>query len=121
MSPSTLNIPSDMFFLFIIRMDEAMIDTILDPQEKYMGLDCNDFSNYITQHIQQHRNLGDTSLLALNGTFDNGTQKGMSFVGNHSKQRFNIIVEVNAQKEITNITENADFQFDEFIFGNSPF
>ncbi len=121
MSHSKINMPSDMFFLFFIRMDDLMIDTLLDQQAVYMGMDCDSFSAYLTNNMQQHRVINDTSLLAHTGKFDNNTKSGISFIGNHSKQRFNLIVELNEQKEIVNFTENSDFQFDEYIYSDSAF
>lgn len=102
-------------------MDDIMIDTLLDENAVYMGMECNAFADYISSNMQKHRALGDTSLLAHTGTFDNGSQKGLSFIGNHSKKRFNLIVQLNESKEIINFTENSDFQFDEYIYSDSAF
>lgn len=116
-----INIPSDMFFLFLIRMDYEMIDTLLEPDEIYMGKEANGFLQYIIQEIEHHRSLGDTSLLSLEGTFEKGSKKGLSLVGNNSKQRFKLVVELNEYKDIVDFNNASDFVFNEFRYGNSPF
>lgn len=116
-----MNIPSDLFFLFLIRMDFPMIDSILDEDEKYMGLDADGFGNFIKDKINHHKALGDTSLLALPGKYDQNSKLAYSFLGNKSKETMAFVVEVNEKKEMLSFHEHVDFIFDEFPFNIDDF
>lgn len=116
-----LNIPSDMFFLFIIRMDYPMVESILNEDEEYSGMKSEAFSAFMKQKIDYHKSLGDTTLLALPGKIGNTSKPAYSFLGNHSKEGLGIAIEVNDKKEMTAIVADDDFAFDEFPFNVDDF
>jgi len=116
-----MDIPSDLFFLFIIRMDDQMLSSVLDEEDTYMDLSAADFAALMKQKIEFHKSLGDTTLLALPGTFDRATKSAYSFMGNKSKESFGIVIEVNDKKELLSISEAKDFVFDEFPFNIDSF
>lgn len=113
----TIDIPSDMFFLFIIKMDLPMLDNLLDDDQRYLDLSKQEFTAWLKQEFDRFRAMGDTDLLALEGRFNNQTEAGYSFMGNHSKQNMKLVIQVNERKEIIRLTTVDDFIFNDFKFG----
>src|SRR5690606_30298248 len=112
-----IDIPSDMFFLFIIKMDLPMLDNLLDDDQQYLGLSKQEFTAWLGKEFERFKALGDTDLLALEGRFNNQSEACYSFMGNHSKQNMQLVIQVNDQKEITHLTTAEDFVFNDFKFG----
>lgn len=116
-----MNIPSDLFFLFIIKMDDQMLQSVLDDEATYMNFNAGDFADFISDKIAYHRTLGDTTLLALPGTINDGKTAAYSFMGNKSKERMDVVIQVNEQKELLSVEAAPDFVFDEFPFNIDSF
>ena len=111
-----MNIPSDLFFLFIIKMDQQMLRSVLDEDCTYLNLSATDFSDLLCQKMDYHKSLGDTTLLALPGTINEGKTIAYSFLGNKSKEQLDMVVLVNNKKELLSVETASDFVFDEFPF-----
>lgn len=108
----TFDIPADMLLLFVMRMDEQMIDSMLSDKETYMNMKRKEFLEFISRRFSYHKlSCGDTALLALRGTYQGGTMEGYSFLGNKSRQRLDLIVAVNEKNEIIHLTSSPDFAF----------
>lgn len=116
-----MNIPSDLFFLFIIKMDNQMLQSVLDEEATYMNLSAADFADFINEKMKYHKTLGDTTLLALPGKINDGKTAAYSFMGNKSKERMDIVIEVSEQKELLSVHAAPDFVFDEFPFSIDSF
>ena len=116
-----MNIPSDLFFLFIIKMDDQMLRSVLDDDSTYMNLNATAFSDFMSEKIAHHKTLGDSTLLALPGTINGGKTLAYSFLGNKSKERLDMAVLVNDKKELLSVEAASDFVFDEFPFDIDSF
>lgn len=116
-----MNIPTDLFFLLIIRMDEEMLYTVLDEDETYMGMNESAFENFILQKMQHHKSLGDEKLLALPGKMIGSGDVAYAFMGNKSKEKMGIAVRVTPEKEMLSIESDEGFEFDEFPFDINSF
>ncbi len=115
---TTIDIPSDMLFLFIIKMDLQMLDNLLDDDMQYLGKPKPEFIAWLKEEFERYRSMGDTDLLALEGRFNQQSESGYSFMGNHSKQRLDLVIQVNDKKEAVRLTTAPDFVFNDFKFGN---
>lgn len=111
-----LTIPTDLFILLIIRMDAEMLATILKEDEVYMGMDAYEFEDFMAKIIQTEKQKGNDKLLALPGKIGPNKQIAYGFLGPKSKEGIGIVIWINDKKEIINITDDHEFQFDEFPF-----
>lgn len=109
-------VPADMLMFFIIRMDTPMIENMLNEDEQYARLALPDFLQFLNLGFAKHRALGDDTILALPGKFNQGQQKGYSFMGNKSFVPFELVLVANEQKEIIDIAMDNSFVFDENSF-----
>lgn len=105
-------VPADMLLFFIIRMDGAMIENMLNEDERYAGLSLPEFLQFLEGAFAKHRALGDETLLALPGKFGSPQRSGYSFMGNKSFEPFELVLVANGQKEIVEISTHSDFVFD---------
>lgn len=116
-----LNLPSDLFFLLMIRMDAEMLSTILDDDTIYFGKNAAEFLAYISSLMVHHKALGDEKLLALPGKLQHTGQIAYGFIGNKSKKSIGMVVLVNSQKQILGMDKEDEFTFDEFPFDLNSF
>lgn len=109
-------IPADMLLFFFVKMDIDLIDSMLYDQEQYLNLNYPEFIAFLKTSFATHKSKDDTSLLALKGTFANGTKEGYSFMGNKSFERLDLIFETNADNMVINMLSDDSFVFDENSF-----
>jgi hypothetical protein len=118
---SPLDLPSDLFFLLMIRMDAEMLSTILDDDTQYFGKNAIEFEDFIQSIMAHHKSLGDEKLLALPGKIGHTGQIAYGFIGNKSKKSIGMVVLVNNQKQILGMHKEDEFTFDEFPFDLNSF
>lgn len=109
-------IPADMLLFFFIKMDIDLIDTMLEEDEQYLGLNYEQFITFLKEGFALHQSKGDTALLALKGKFGSNKKPGYSFMGNKSFERFNLIFETDVNNMVINMLSDNTFVFDENSF-----
>lgn len=80
---------------FIQTMDIEMIESFLDTKNTYMGFDKKTFISKLEDAFTTMKSSGNTLLLSHRGVCQ-GCKKGcegISFVGNHTNDYFDIMIE----------------------------
>lgn len=132
MTTPQINIPNHIVAIkhFIEQMDIEMIDSFLDADRRYDGMDKAFFIKQINHVFEVFKSEGDTYLISIEGRCNkcNMAKTGYTFVGNNSKRFVNIIFYTEGEKLIdfgtcfdfknnqSNLTLNKIIYLDDYIY-----
>ena len=89
---------SDALLHFLQTMDIEMIDSVLEPNRTYQDLDKQVFIQKLGFALDEFIESGDTFLKRYPGMCNAGNcnykSKGFTFIGNHSGNYFDLIIDI---------------------------
>lgn len=111
----TLHSHEEAILWFISRLDREMVSELLDDERTYQNFPKWEFINKLRNTFEQFTSQGDTRLLIFSGRCngcdcDNFKKGGYVFYGNHTKNYFNLLIELDDNERITDMYECADFK-----------
>jgi hypothetical protein len=114
-TPPTLHTHEEAVIYFISQMDIEMLYDILDDNRTYQDLPKWEFLAKLENVFEKFRAAGDTRLLIFSGRCngcdcDNFKKGGYKFYGNHTKNHFNLIVELTDKEHVTDMFECFNFK-----------
>ncbi len=112
--PPTLGSHEEAVLYFISKMDIEMVNDLLDNSYTYQNYTKAKFINLLEEAFERFRLAGDTYLLIFPGNCnykvcDNFKTPGYLFLGNHSKNYFNLLVELDQNESILDLYECTRF------------
>ena len=112
MTPPTTQ--AEAVIYYIQEMDVDMIDLILDKDKTYQHMPKSDFIEKLTNAIENFKQHKNDKLIGYAGFCDtekcvHHCKNGYSFIGNRSKHRMDIILEV-TNGNVQDLCECADFR-----------
>ncbi len=104
---------SDAVLYFLQQLDIEMIDIVLESKRTYQDFDKPIFVEKLGDALAEFMQSGDTFLNSYSGICNseicNYKCEGFTFVGNNSKNYFNLIFEI-IKGEVYDIYECTDFK-----------
>lgn len=113
---------SDAVLHFLQHLDIEMIDSILEPNRTYQDFEKNTFVQKLGYALDEFIQSGDTYLNRYPGQCNseicNFKCKGFTFIGNHSGNYFDLIIDIK-EGVVHDIYECSLFKsFDKSVFKN---
>jgi hypothetical protein len=112
--PPTLGSHEEAVLYFISQMDLEMVNDLLNDAYTYQTYSKAKFISLLEELFEQFRLAGDTYLLIFPGNCnykvcDNFKTPGYLFLGNHSKNYFNLLVELYQNESVLDLYECTRF------------
>ena len=113
---------SDAVLHFLQHLDIEMIDSVLEPNRTYQDFEKNTFVQKLGYALDEFIQSGDTYLNRFPGQCNseicNFKCKGFTFIGNHSGNYFDLIIDIK-EGIVHDIYECSLFKsFDKLVFKN---